>query len=182
MAGGTVVREATRGDAAAVARIGRAALPAQYEGLVDAAAVAAAVEQSYAIGPLEACIERCAAADDAHLLVAERDGTVIGFLHFDTFGPEPELHRLYVEAGARGLQVGAALMQALHERLEPDAPYMLLVLAGNDRAVAFYERHGLVDAGGVDGLTTYRDHMGVAFPPDTRPFELVLMRRGHRRR
>lgn len=175
---GTLVREAVRADAPAIARIGRASLPAQYEGLVDPAAVAAAVEQNYALEELHACIDRCATAPDAHVLVAERDGVLVGFLHFDAFGPEPELHRLYVDADARGGRVGGALMEALHERLGAGAPYVLLVLRGNDRAVAFYERHGLVVAGRLDGVTTYRERMHVTFPEGTRPFELVLMRRG----
>ena len=53
---------------------------------------------------------------------------------------------------------------------------MLLVVEGNDRAVAFYQRHGLQIAEHVDGLVYYRERMGVDFPPSTRPFHLVLMR------
>ena len=34
----------------------------------------------------------CANADDAEFLVAERDGEVIGYLHYDSEGVEPELH------------------------------------------------------------------------------------------
>lgn len=45
------------------------------------------------------------------------------------------------------------------------------------RAVAFYEHHGFDVDVHVDGLSYYRDHMGVTFPEDTRPFRLVLMRR-----
>jgi hypothetical protein len=54
---------------------------------------------------------------------------------------------------------------------------MLLVVAGNDRAVRFYERHGLLVSRIVDGLVYYSDRMGVLFPPGTRPVGLVLMRR-----
>ena len=58
----------------------------------------------------------------------------------------------------------------------PDAEYMLLVAEGNDRAVAFYERHSLHTAQAVDGLSYYSERMGVEFPADTRPFRLILMR------
>ena len=54
---------------------------------------------------------------------------------------------------------------------------MLLVVAGNDRAVRFYERQGLHVSRLVDGLVYYRERMGVVFPPETRPVALVLMRR-----
>jgi hypothetical protein len=50
---------------------------------------------------------------------------------------------------------------------------MLLVVAGNDRAVRFYERQGLHVAELVDGLAYYRDRMGVVFPADTASFRLL---------
>jgi ribosomal protein S18 acetylase RimI-like enzyme len=67
-------------------------------------------------------------------------------------------------------------MDELHARLD-DPHYMLLVVAGNHRAVAFYQRHGLQIERRVDGLRYYRERMGVAFPGGTEPFDLVLMRR-----
>jgi hypothetical protein len=50
---------------------------------------------------------------------------------------------------------------------------MLLVVAGNDRAVRFYERQGLHVAELVDGLAYYHDRMGVVFPADTASFRLL---------
>ena len=171
------VREARCADAEAISRIGLEVMPLQYAGLVDPAAVQAAIDQTYAVGAVEACISRCRSAEDGHFLVAEADHAVVGFLHFDAFGPEPELHRLYVDPRARGAGIGGALMRVLHEELRPPARYMLLVVAGNDRAVTFYQRHGLEIAERVDGLAYYRERMGVEFPPSTRPFDMVLMRR-----
>ena len=49
--------------------------------------------------------------------------------------------------------------------------------AGNDRAVTFYQRHGLDVAEIADGLRYYHERMGVTFPEGTAPFGLVLMRR-----
>ena len=174
---GTHVRNASADDAAVVAAIGRKSMPAQYDGLVDSAAVDAAVSQTYSRQAVAECIDRCVAAPDAQFLVAERSGEVVGFLHFDCFGPEPELHRLYLDTGHRGGGVGAQLMQVLHERLGSGTQYMLLVVEGNDRAVRFYERHGLHVAEFVDGLAYYSDRMGVIFPANACPFRLVLMRR-----
>ena len=54
---------------------------------------------------------------------------------------------------------------------------MLLVVAGNDGAVRFYERHGLRVEGTVDGLEYYSERMGVVFPPDAPSVRMILMRR-----
>jgi ribosomal protein S18 acetylase RimI-like enzyme len=172
-----LVRDAAGSDADAIAAIGSEALPAQYAGLVDPAAVAAVVSQAYERSAVTECIDRCQSAPDALFLVAERSRQVVGFLHFDSFGPEPELHRLYLEPRARGAGIGTLLMNALHARLPAESAYMLLVVAGNDRAVRFYQRHGLHVSRLVDGLAYYRERMGVVFPPGTRPVGLVLMRR-----
>lgn len=172
-----LLRDASTDDATAVAAIGSKAMPAQYEGLVDPAAVDAAISQTYTVSAVAECIDRCRRARGAEFIVAERSQQVVGFLHFDCFGPEPELHRLYLDEAHRGGGIGTVLMNELHSRLPPAAEYMLLVVAGNHGAVRFYERHGLHVAELVDGVTYYRERMGVAFPPDARPFRLVLMRR-----
>ena len=172
-----LVREAAGTDADAIATIGSQAVPAQYAGLVDPAAVAAVVSQAYDPSAVIACIDRCQKASDASFLVAERSGQVVGFLHFDSFGPEPELHRLYLEHRHRGAGIGTLLMHELHARLPAELAYTLLVVSGNDRAVHFYGRHGLHVVGIVDGLAYYSERMGVVFPPEARPVGLVLMRR-----
>jgi ribosomal protein S18 acetylase RimI-like enzyme len=172
-----LVRDAAGTDADAIAAIGSQAMPAQYAGLVDPAAVAAVITQAYDTSAVAACIDRCQRASDATFLVAERSGQVVGFLHFDSFGPEPELHRLYLELRQRGAGIGTLLMNELHARLPAGLAYMLLVVSGNDRAVRFYERHGLNVARIVDGLAYYSERMGVVFPPEARPVGLVLMRR-----
>jgi ribosomal protein S18 acetylase RimI-like enzyme len=172
-----LVRDAAGRDADAIAAIGGEAMPAQYTGLVDPAALAAVVSQTYVPSAVTECIDRCQTASDALFLVAERSSQVLGFLHFDSFGPEPELHRLYLEHRHRGAGTGTMLMNELHARLPAEFGYMLLVVAGNDRAMRFYERHGLHVSRLVDGLAYYSERMGVVFPPGTRPVELVLMRR-----
>ena len=183
--GGTIVssirdvllRDASPADAAAVAAIGTAAMPAQYAGLIDASVIAAAVSQTYSPSAIAECIERCSAADDATFLVAEWSDHVVGFLHFDAFGPEPELHRLYLVRECRGAGIGSLLMGALHERVPADLAYMLLVVSGNDGAVRFYRRHGLRVERSVDGLEYYSERMGVVFPAEAPPVRLILMRR-----
>jgi ribosomal protein S18 acetylase RimI-like enzyme len=172
-----LARDATRRDAAAIAAIGSEAMPAQYAGLVDPAAVDAAVSQTYSPAAVTDCVKRCREASNAFFLVAERSRQVAGFLHFDCFGPEPELHRLYVDGRYRAAGIGTLLMNELDARLPTELEYMLLVVAGNDGAVRFYQRHGLEVAQLVDGLVYYSERMGVSFPPGARPFSFVLMRR-----
>lgn len=176
MATGPFIRPGVVQDAPRIAEIGAAAMRVQYADLVDPGAVDSAVAQTYSINAVAECIDLCSRTPSAHFLVADRQGDVIGYLHFDCFGPEPELHRLYVDPGQRGGGVGAALMEGLHANLT-DPHYMLLVVSGNDRAVAFYERHGLAVERCVDGLRYYHERMGVTFPDGTQPFDLVLMRR-----
>lgn len=168
------VREATVDDAVAVSVIGRTAMPMQFAGLVDAEVVDAVATQTYEPSAVADCIRRCSAADDALFLVAEVGDEVVGYLHFDPFDGEPELHRIYIDAEHRSRGVGAALVGALHERLRP-ATYILLVVKGNDGAVRFYERLGLRHEKTLDGLEHYRA-AGVVFPSDPQPFELIVMR------
>ena len=169
-----VVRDATPGDADAVSQIGRTAMPAQFEGLVDAVVVDAVATQTYEPAVVADCISRCSDDKGSVFLVGEVDGTVVGYLHYDSFGEEPELHRIYIDQRFRSQGVGAAMVETLHARLQPKT-YILLVVKGNDRAVRFYERHGLTQEDVLDGIEHYQE-AGVSFPPNPTPFELVVMR------
>jgi ribosomal protein S18 acetylase RimI-like enzyme len=138
--------------------------------------MAAIVEQSYALDTLCECIARCARAVDAHFLVAERDGRILGFLHYDCEGPEPELHRIYVEPAQKRRGIGSALLQELHRRLASSDSYILMVVAANRPAVAFYERHGFVEAARVDGVAYMHERMGVEFAPGAPPVPALILR------
>ncbi len=170
------MRAAVPGDAGGVAVIGAVAVPDTYATLCDPAVVRGLVEQSYALEALRDCIDRCASADDAHFLVAEGDGRVTGFLHYDCEGREPELHRIYVDPALKRRGIGSALMEELHARLDPGAGYVLMVVAGNRPAVDFYARHGLVEDARVDGVAYMHEHMGVDFPPGTPPVPALVLR------
>lgn len=171
-----VVRDAEPSDAAAIAAIGMAAVPQTYKDLCEEAVVRNIVEQSYALDALAACIARCAHADDAHFLVAESTGRIVGFLHYDCEGPEPELHRIYLDPAVKRKGIGSTLVAELHARLDAGASYILMVIADNHPAVAFYRRHGLVDEAHVDGPTYMHEQMGVNFPADTAPLPALVLR------
>ncbi len=149
-------------------------LPVQLEGLIDPALVDLFATHSYEPSAVAECISRCTTADDAVFLIAEIDGAVVGYLHYDSFGHEPELHRIYIDQGFQGQGVGGALVETLHTRLEPDT-YILHVVKGNDGAVRFYERLGLTQEDVVDGIEHYAA-AGVNYPPNPKPYQVVVMR------
>jgi ribosomal protein S18 acetylase RimI-like enzyme len=173
----TIVRDAVASDADAVAAIGRVAVPDTYKDLIeDAAVMNAIVEQSYAIDALCDCIARCACNADAHFLVAQRHGQVVGFLHYDSEGLERELHRIYVEPTQKRRGIGSLLLEELHRRLARGDSYILMVVAANRPAVAFYERHGFLEAARVDGVAYMHEKMGVEFAAGTPPVPALILR------
>lgn len=103
------------------------------------------------------------------------DDAVVGFLHYDCEGPRPELHRLYVEPGRKRQGLGSLLVEELHRRLESQASYVLMVVADNRPAVAFYRRHGFQEERQVDGVEYMREHMDVEFPAGTPPVPALLL-------
>lgn len=163
-------------DAEAIAAIGRVAFPAVHEPIVGAAAAAAVVEQTYSLEALGACITRCALADDAHFLVAEREGRVVGYLHYDCEAAEPELHRIYVDPGRKRGGIGSSLLRELHDRLGPGTSYILMVAEANRAALGFYRRHGFVEHARVDGSRHYRDTMGVELAADAPAVAALVLR------
>ena len=96
------------------------------------------------------------AAGDALVLVARRGGAPVGYAvaHLqdgpdDTFAVGAryaELYSLSVAPEARGAGVGTALMDTLDERLAElgITDLSIGVMAGNEDAIRFYRRRGLV--------------------------------------
>ena len=171
-----VIRTAVVADAPSIAAIGSVAFPAVHDAVVGAEFAAAVVEQTYSVEALTDSITRCSAAGDAEFLVAERDGDVIGYLHYDSEGAEPELHRIYVDPGRKRGGVGSALMRELHARLPPGGQYILLVAEANTDAQAFYRRHGLVSESRVDGPRHYRKAMAIEIDAPPPAAAALLMR------
>ncbi|WP_338023448.1 GNAT family N-acetyltransferase [Archangium primigenium] len=88
----------------------------------------------------------------AVVLVAERDGAVLGYAYGTVEGrdwnalrePHGEFHDLWVQPAARGTGVGAALAEALmHGLRERGVPRVMLMAAvGNGSARRLFERLG----------------------------------------
>lgn len=161
------VRAATISDAPTISAIGQVGFPAAHADIVGVAFAAAVVEQTYSVEALSECITRCGQADDAEFLVAEQDGEVVGYLHYDSEGAEPELVRIYVDLERKRAGIGSALMRELHARLAAGSSYILLVAEANPDAQAFYRRHGLVVERAIEENSHYSDLVGLN--PDSPP-------------
>ena len=99
--------------------------------------------------------ERWMRAGDAWLLIAEREGSPVGFAFFricdgdwsfDTNERMGELEALSVEPELRRWGVGSLLMEEVDRRLAAAGVAFigLAVIAGNEDALRFYRRWGLV--------------------------------------
>ncbi|MFD6418991.1 GNAT family N-acetyltransferase [Streptomyces sp. NPDC060194] len=91
-----------------------------------------------------------AAAPGVRNLVAERDGTVVGWgcvgPSRDADAPGTELYALYVHPAHWSCGAGHALLTEILA-LNGDAPLCLWVVTGNTRARRFYERAGFAPDG-----------------------------------
>ncbi|MGW8483904.1 N-acetyltransferase family protein [Microbacterium sp. NPDC055903] len=172
------VRWARPEDAAGVARVHVDGWRAAYRGLIaqdvlDALDVSrrTTMWQEWISRSLDGLPPRGYEYAAHRMLVAEDAGEILGWAGFgparDPGQPSRgELAGLYVHPSAWSTGVGHALIErAEHElRREDFAEAYLWVLAGNDRAIRFYERHGWIadggekidDAGGATGLHELR--------------------------
>ena len=169
--GGLAIRTAEVRDAPGIAAIGRAAFRAVHDAVIGPEAAAEVVEKTYSVEALTACIARCASAGDAEFLVADEEGRVVGYLHYDCEGPGPELHRIYVDPSRKRGGIGSSLLRELHARLEPGTSYVLMVAEENAAARAFYERQGFVFSAKVIGNEYYSESMGIELEPVPPPFQ-----------
>ena len=131
------IREGTVDDARAVAEFQTATWNEVYEGIVSA---------EYNSGTT---VEKRAArwaqrlAGERAVLVAEHEGRVVavasaGERRDDRGGADLELMSIYLAPDVRG----TGLADQLVEQLLADAPAVLWVFEGNERAIGFYRRHG----------------------------------------
>jgi ribosomal protein S18 acetylase RimI-like enzyme len=137
-----IVREATESDLPSVAHIKVESWRDTYTGLVPPDTLARFLDE-----PSQLDYVRAAAARPGTLiLVAVEDrGDVIGFsLTYTDRQPDPWLESLHVLAAHRSNGAGATLMRATASRLAAlgHRTMQLGVVAGNDRAMRFYERLG----------------------------------------
>ena len=172
------VRWARNEDAAGVAVVHVDAWRAAYTGLIDQA-VLDDLDVAARAARWESWIDRSLAGlpptDEERqvhrLLVAEDRGRIVGWAGFGAGrdaddGRRGEIAGLYAHPDVWSQGVGRALITRVEDELRAEGwvDAYLWVLAGNERAIGFYERHGWIadggekfgDAGGATGLHELR--------------------------
>ena len=100
----------------------------------------------------------------SHIVVAEHDGALAGFVTIDDAG---YLDQLVVSPQAWGSEIGARLVDEA-KRLAPRG-ITLLVNDDNLRAIGFYRKHGFVIAGADVNPTSGRPVTRMAWAPEATP-------------
>lgn len=137
------VRDATAHDAEAIAAVARASWTDTYGDIFEPDFIESFLAANYRVVDLAAGADRAAGRDDAHFLVAERDGSVIAFAQYGVGPRGPELFRIYADPAHYGTGAGSALLSELHRRLAGRVEsYVLDVHSRNARGRAFYDRQG----------------------------------------
>lgn len=135
---GTIdVRPATAADAPAIERIGRETWPGTY-----AFAGQDYIDHGLRTWWSEEAVLR--GIETTRTFVAELDGRAIGMGNIDLRAERPVIWKLYVLPGHQGTGAGHALITRLLAEA-PTSEVLLEYTAGNERAAAFYVRHGFVE-------------------------------------
>ena len=87
------------------------------------------------------------------------------------------MHRIYVDRELTGCGLGAKLLHELERRLDAGTTYVLLVIAGNDGALRFYDREGFRHEQAIEAAAFYSRQMGVTFPSGCAPVRGLLLRK-----
>lgn len=147
------IRPATPDDAPTLAALGAQTFRETFETICSSQDLAAFLAAAYGDA-----IQRTELADPSRpALVLESEGRPVGFAQLRLGHREPcvtgsrpvELQRIYVLREAHGSGFGAALMEAsvAQARAWGADVLWLGVWEHNDRALAFYARHGFREAG-----------------------------------
>ncbi|WP_135362791.1 GNAT family N-acetyltransferase [Halosimplex halophilum] len=149
------VRTAERGDRPAIRDVARRSLQASYS--LSPEAITGAVAEWYD----EAALDEATTDDDRYLLVAEREGQVVGFAESELSGEDATLLWLHVDPAYRGEGVGTALFEATRERLEAAGADRMIgrVLADNVDGNGFYEAQGFERVDEADLEIAGRHHV-----------------------
>lgn len=135
------IRQATAHDMDAVAQLRADAWADAYADLVSPEALAFARE---GVADVSAHWQREMLRGVTPWLGIDATGRVVGFAIADAAGPEErpaliELKLLYLAVEARGSGLASALLNAA---VGVGVPACLYTFEGNERAIAFYRRHG----------------------------------------
>jgi len=138
------VRPAQTADIEAIQHVARTTWHATYDDIIGSDAVDEQVDEWYA----DAVVRDGIIDSDTATPVATVDDTVVGYAvagqREDADADCASLHAIYVHPDHWGAGIGSRLFETVADRLrDRDFEHLhIRVLADNDRARAFYERHG----------------------------------------
>ena len=160
------IRRAGAADAATLMRVGGELFVQTYEDSISAEEMARHVQDDFGE------TQQAAELNDPSIisLLVEDDGRAVGFaqLRLRPLPPDAdgnaqvELWRIYLDRAYHGHGVALALLRQLGEeaRAEGAVGMWLAVWEKNDRAIAFYTKHGFEEVGSQDfhvGGEVHRD-------------------------
>lgn len=133
------IRDATTDDIDAIQRVAHSSWEADYPDILSRESIREGVDDWYT----EALIRDSIIWSQALMLVAERDGSVVGFAHA-TFEPDERtgtILRVYVDPDHRGAGIGSDLLTETRDRLFGQGVEHIsaMVLAANDVGNEFYQ-------------------------------------------
>lgn len=147
------VRRATTDDLSGAIDVFLGCWRESYRGIVSEQAIAAMTDER-----AEALWRRALASSEGAVLVAERDGEILGLTRYAVAGTEGAVHSLYVAPRAHGGGIGRALLDAATAALRSAGmtKAALWVFAANEPSIAFYTSRGWL----ADGATRTQDEFG----------------------
>lgn len=147
------VRRATPDDLPGVLDVFLGCWRESYRGILSDQAIAAMTDDR-----AEALWRRVLASSEGAVLVAERDGEVLGLTRYAVAGTEGAVHSLYVAPRAHGGGIGKALLDAATDALRSSetTAAALWVFAANAPSIAFYTARGW----SPDGTTRTQEEFG----------------------
>ena len=134
------LRRATDDDAEQIQRIGHDTWPSTY-GFAGTEYVERGLARWYSVDAILKSLRT------TETWVAEVEGELVGFGNVDHRADPPTIWKLYVRPVRHGSGVGSALLEQLVASVPRDRGVVALeYVDGNERAGAFYARHGFVEA------------------------------------
>lgn len=139
------LREATRDDIEGIREVARRSWETDYPGVVSRETAEEGVEEWYAPERLADELGR----GRARVLVAEREGEVVGFAHAVWDDEEGHVLRLYVDPDHRREGVGSRLLERVRDDLFAQGVDRIraMVLLENDVGNDFYRTFGFEASG-----------------------------------
>ena len=138
MADVQTIRPGRGADAAALAELGRAVVPATY-GSISTAEAARTLEAWWSESALAESLDRI-----PHWVAEDGNGRLVGVGNLGSRDDRQVMWKLYVHPDVQGTGLGRALLDRVIDE-NGSEPLWLSYVDGNQQAAGFYAAHGFVE-------------------------------------